>query len=66
MKINSARRSLVRIRATIGCAAAVALVGLACFVGATVAAQIGQNTAHQTDGPPVPNMDLGDFMAAAR
>ena len=66
MKMNSTMRSLVRIRVIMGCAAAVAVVGLAGFVGATVATEIGQTTVPQTDGPPVPKMDLGALMAAAR
>lgn len=66
MKINSALRFLVKLRVIIGCAAALAVVGLAGFVGVAVAAEIGQTTMRQTDGPRVPYMDFGDVMAAAR
>ncbi len=70
MKINSAMRILVKLQVIIGCAAAVAVLGLACFVSATVATEIGQTigqtAVHQIDGLPVPNMDLGDLMAAVR
>ena len=65
MKVNSAMRRLVRIRVMIGWAAALAVVGLTCFVGVTVATEIGQTTVHQTDGPPVPNVDFGALMSTA-
>ena len=66
MKVNSAMRFIVRIRVLVNCAAAVAVVGLACFVCVTMATVIGQTILQQTDGPAVPSMDLGTLMAAAR
>ncbi len=66
MKINLPMRFLVQLRRIIGCAAAITIVGLAFFVGVTVATQIGQTTARQTDGPAAPIVDLGNLIAAAR
>ena len=66
MKTNPALRSLVKLRVILGCAALAAIVGLELYFGAAFAARIGQTTTLQTDGPPVPNMDLGDLMSAGR
>lgn len=66
MKTNPSARRLVRIRVIMVCAALAAVVGLEFFLGASVAARIGQTTARQTDNPAAPNVSISDLMAAAR
>lgn len=62
MKTNASARYLVRIRAIMVYAALAATVGLDLYMGASLAARIGQTTARQT----VPNVSISDLMAAAR
>ena len=48
------------------CAALAAIVGLEVYLGESLAARIGQTSAHQTDNPVAPNASISDLMAAAR
>jgi hypothetical protein len=66
MKTNASARYLVRIRVIMACAALVALVGLEFSVSESLATQIGQTTARQTDGPVAPSVSISDLMATAR
>ena len=47
-------------------AALAAIVGLEFSMSASIATQIGQATARQTDIPMAPNIGISDLMAAAR
>jgi hypothetical protein len=66
MKTNAAARSLLRIRAIALCLALVGMAGTAFTSGGFLAARFGQNTVCRTDCPPMPNVNLGELMAAAR
>jgi hypothetical protein len=66
MKTNSAARWFVRIRVTVLCLAIVGLVGIAFSLGESLAARIGQTSAHQTEGLQAPSVSISDLMAAAR
>ncbi len=66
MKTNASAQSLVRIRVIMVCGILAAIVGLDLFLGASLAARIGQTTGCQTDGPVAPNVSLSDLMAAVR
>jgi hypothetical protein len=66
MKTNPVARYLVRIRIIMVCVAIAAIAGLELYVGASVAAQMGQTTACHTQGPQAPNVDLSDLMNSAR
>ena len=58
MKTNPSARHLVRIRVMMVCVALAAIVGLEFYLGAFLAARIGQTTARQTDSPAAPNVSL--------
>ncbi|MGO8929183.1 MAG: hypothetical protein ACLQU3_20140 [Limisphaerales bacterium] len=66
MKTNRSARRLVRIRGIMLGLALVGMVGVAFWLGESLAARIGQSTAHQTDSPAAPNFSISDLMAAAR
>jgi hypothetical protein len=66
MKTNPAARKLVRIRFIILGTVMAALVGLAGYEGASLAARLGQIPQYVTASPAAPNVDLGDLMAATR
>jgi len=42
------------------------MVGVAFWLGESLAARVGQTAARQTDSPATPNVSLSDLMAAAR
>ena len=58
MKTNPSARHLVKIRVMMVCVAFAAIVGLEFYLGAFLAARIGQTTTRQTDSPAVPNVSL--------
>ena len=58
MKTNPSARHLVRIRVIMLSMALAAAVGLEFYLGASLAARIGQTTVHQTDSPAVLNVSL--------
>ena len=65
MKTNRIARSILKIRLIV---ISLAIVGLAVAevgLGGSIAARFGQYTAPQTQGPQVPSLSVGDFMAAA-
>ena len=64
MKTSSFARGILRIRAIRFSLALVGLVGLELGLGASMTARFGQYTAAQTEAMPVPNLSLGDWMAA--
>ena len=66
MKTNPSARHLVRIRLIMVCAALAASVGLELYLGASLAARIGQTTGRQNDSPATPGVGISDLMAAAR
>lgn len=66
MKTNPSARYLVRIRLIMVGVALVAIVGLEIFLGASLAARIGQTTARQGLDPQAPNVDRSDLFAAAQ
>jgi hypothetical protein len=47
-------------------AALAAIVGLEFYLGASLAARIGQTTACHTDSHAAPDINISDLMAAAR
>jgi hypothetical protein len=63
MKTNPVARYLVRIRIIMVC---VAIAGLELYVGASVAAQMGQVTGCRTQGAQAPNVNISDLMNSAR
>ena len=66
MRTNPSARYLVRIRLIMVCVVLAAIVGLEFYLGLSLAARIGQTTTLKTEGPQAPNIDISDFMAAAR
>jgi hypothetical protein len=64
MKTNPSARWFAKVRITFVLVALAAVVGLEFYVGASLANQIGQNTA--TGTTQVPAIDISDLMAAAR
>ena len=66
MKTNSSARRFARIRGIVIGLVLVGMVGVAFSLGETLAARFGQATAPHTEGPPAPNVNLADLMAAAR
>jgi hypothetical protein len=66
MKTNPSARYLARIRLIMIYAALAAIVGLEFYLGASLAARIGQTTACQTDSQAAPDVNISDLMAAAR
>ncbi len=66
MKTKRSARWLVRIRGIMLGLALVGMVGGAFWFSEYLAKRVGQVTAAQSDTPPVPNVSLGDLMAAAQ
>ncbi|HZR17931.1 MAG TPA: hypothetical protein VFE51_11450 [Verrucomicrobiae bacterium] len=66
MKTNPVARYLVLIRLIMVCAALTAIGGVEFYLGASLAARIGQTTARQDQDPQTANVDVADFMAFAQ
>jgi hypothetical protein len=64
MKANRSARWIVRIRGIAIRLALAGMVGVALFLGETLAARVGQTTASQIQGPQAPNGSLADLVAA--
>ena len=65
MKTNRSARWIARIRTLSLCLALMAAGGIEFGVSESLAARIGQTTAHRTDNPQALNVCLSDLMAAA-
>jgi flagellar basal body-associated protein FliL len=66
MKTNRSALWMVRIRGITLVLTLVGMVGVAFWLGESLAARFGQTTAPQTEGEQAPNVSLGDLIAAAR
>jgi hypothetical protein len=66
MKTTPSARRFVRIRAVVICLALLVMVGIAFKLGETLASRVGWTTVPQTQGPYVPNVSVGDMLAAAQ
>ena len=66
MKTKRSARWLVRTRRIVIGLALVAMVGGAFWAGEYAARRVGPIASSQTDAPPVPNVNLGDLVAAAQ
>lgn len=66
MKTNPAARRFVRVRGIVMCLVIVGMVGIAFELGDSLAKQLGPNPAPQTEGQPVPKVNLGEVMVAMR
>ena len=55
-----------KIRDIMWAVAVATVFGLEVYLGAFLAARIGQTSARQTDSPAAPNVSISDLMAAAR
>ena len=65
MKTNPSARRILKIRGIVMCLALVGMVGIAFWLGQTLATRVGQTTPPQTEGPQAPNSSLADLLAAA-
>lgn len=66
MKTNSPARSLKRLKVTLLTVAVVAIAALDFRVSESMASRFGQVGVWQSGSPPVPNVSISDFIAAAR
>jgi hypothetical protein len=66
MKTNPSARWIVRIRIIMLCLGIAGIVAAELGLGQSVATQVGQITATQTDSPQAPSMDISDLMVAVR
>ena len=66
MKTNPSARYLVRIRLITLVILIAAIAAIEVGFGERMAARIGQTTARHDQDPQAPNVDISDFMAAAR
>ena len=66
MKTNRSARWIVKSRSIMFCLAFVGMVGVAFYLGESLAARVVQTSAPQTEAPPIPQASLVDLMAAAR
>ncbi|SPE52939.1 exported hypothetical protein [Verrucomicrobia bacterium] len=64
MKTSRSARRVVRIRALAVVLAIAAIAGVEFWLGTSMVERIGQTTGVQTDGPPVPEVNFSDLMAA--
>jgi len=64
MKTNPSARWFAKVRIALVLAGLAGVVGLECYVGESLARQIGHNTAN--GATQVPAIDISDLMAAAR
>lgn len=65
MKTNRAARWIARIRGTMTCLALVGTVGVALWLGATLAGRVGHTAALQNEYLPAPTGSLADLIAAS-
>jgi hypothetical protein len=66
MKTNRSALWIVRIRGIMAGFALVGMVGVAFWLGESLATRFGQVSTLQVEGPQAPNVSLGDLIAAAR
>jgi hypothetical protein len=66
MKTNSYARGILKIRAIVVCLAIAGIAVIVFSASESLAAQLGQITACQTESPQPPPVNLGALFAAAR
>ena len=64
MKTNRSARMIVRIRSMAICLSIIGMVGVAFWLGESLAALLGQVSTLQVDSPQAQNINLGALIAA--
>lgn len=65
MKTNRSARWIARIRGTVSCLALVVTVGVALWLGASLAGRVGHTAAPQNEYLQAPTGSLADLIAAS-